>query len=152
VATVEVLYRRGLLPAVRPGAGDRSGASGRPSSDRRSVPRLAGHFAGLWYRADRLDPADPDFAKRGPAAAGAMIPQQAVEELLARRAAELGVEARRGIEVTGYTADGDGVTVTADGQDLRAGWRVGCDGGHRQRLGRPPRCPAPLVRRAGFLP
>ncbi|HEX3752722.1 MAG TPA: FAD-dependent monooxygenase [Streptosporangiaceae bacterium] len=85
VATVEVLYRRGLLPAVRaeqervlagprpaaargpvaggqpgaggrsgasgrPDAGDRSGASGRPSSDRRSVPRLAGHFAGLWYR------------------------------------------------------------------------------------------------------
>lgn len=66
-----------------------------------------------------------------------MIPQQAVEELLARRAAELGVEVRRGIEVTGYTADGDGVTVTADGQDLRTGWLVGCDGGRSlvRRLG-----------------
>jgi 2-polyprenyl-6-methoxyphenol hydroxylase-like FAD-dependent oxidoreductase len=94
-----------------------------------AAPQVAGHFAGLFFPAGRLDPADPDFADRGPAAAGAMIPQQAVEGLLGVRAAELGVELRGGTEVTGLTAGDDGVTVTTSGGDLRAGWLVGCDGG-----------------------
>jgi 2-polyprenyl-6-methoxyphenol hydroxylase-like FAD-dependent oxidoreductase len=92
-------------------------------------PRFAGHFAGLFLDATLVDGTDPDFADRGPAASGAMITQQAVEALLGRRAAELGVEVRRGVEVTGVEADDEGVTVTAAGDRLRAGWLVGCDGG-----------------------
>ncbi len=50
--------------------------------------------------------------------------------MLAARAAELGVEVRRGAEVTAFEQDADGVTVTqADGRRLRAGWLAGADGG-----------------------
>jgi 2-polyprenyl-6-methoxyphenol hydroxylase-like FAD-dependent oxidoreductase len=92
-------------------------------------PRFAGHFAGLFLDAALVDGTDPDFADPGPAVSGAMITQQAVETLLGRRAGELGVEVRRGVELTGFEADGEGVTVTAGGDRIRASWLVGCDGG-----------------------
>jgi 2-polyprenyl-6-methoxyphenol hydroxylase-like FAD-dependent oxidoreductase len=92
-------------------------------------PRFAGHFAGMFLDAALIDGTDPDFADPGPAVSGAMITQQAVETLLGRRAAELGVEVRRGVEVTGFEADDEGVTVTAADDRIRASWLVGCDGG-----------------------
>ena len=104
-----------------------------PSTPQASAPpppsRFAGHFAGLFIDAALVDGTDPDFADRGPAASGAMITQQAVEAILGRHAAELGVEVRRGVEVTGFEADDEGVTVPAAGDRIRAGWLVGCDGG-----------------------
>jgi 2-polyprenyl-6-methoxyphenol hydroxylase-like FAD-dependent oxidoreductase len=150
VPAVEAFYRRGLLPAVReeqqrmaeqmhsflrqrfPAA---AAAGGTPPS-----PRFAGHFAGIMLDPQRVDEADPDFAGLGPAGASAgPIPQRAVESILHRRAAELGIDVRRGMEVTGLAADGDGVTVLACGapagggpagtERIRAGWLVGCDGG-----------------------
>lgn len=57
-----------------------------------------------------------------------------MERILGERAAELGVEVRTGVEVRGFDADEDGVTVhlhgDADGDaDVRVAWLVGCDGG-----------------------
>jgi 2-polyprenyl-6-methoxyphenol hydroxylase-like FAD-dependent oxidoreductase len=70
------------------------------------------------------------------------IPQQRMEELLAERAVELGVEIRYGTELTGFTQDAGGVTIRvsdADGErELRARYLVGCDGGRstvRKRAG-----------------
>ncbi len=58
------------------------------------------------------------------------IPQPLVEEALRERAAELGIEIRRGVEAVGVTQDDDGVDVElSDGTTLRAAWVVGCDGG-----------------------
>ncbi|MCF3963221.1 rifampin monooxygenase [Streptomyces fuscigenes] len=75
------------------------------------------------------------------------IPQPVTDRLLGERAAELGVEVRRGCEVVGLDQDEDGVSVEvagagAAGSDgergaggtggsarLRARWLVGCDGG-----------------------
>jgi len=37
-------------------------------------------------------------------------------------------EVRRGVGVTGFAADGSGVTVRTDDGEVRAGWLVGCDG------------------------
>ncbi len=60
-----------------------------------------------------------------------IVPQSGTEHLLEARAAELGVEVRRGAKVVGLTQDGDGVTVElADGASLRADYVVGCDGAH----------------------
>ncbi len=59
-----------------------------------------------------------------------MIQQPRIERLLAERAAELGVEIRRGTEVLALTQDDDGVTLELAGQRLRARYAVGCDGGH----------------------
>ena len=59
-----------------------------------------------------------------------MIPQVEVERILGQRAAELGVEVRRGVEVRGFDADEAGVTVhLAGSSDVRVAWLVGCDGG-----------------------
>ncbi|MEV4075865.1 FAD-dependent monooxygenase [Nonomuraea fuscirosea] len=62
------------------------------------------------------------------------IKQPALEELLERRALELGAEIRRGHELTGFGQDGDGVTVALTGPDgpyeLRTRYLVGCDGAH----------------------
>ncbi|TDO50465.1 2-polyprenyl-6-methoxyphenol hydroxylase-like FAD-dependent oxidoreductase [Kribbella sp. VKM Ac-2571] len=62
------------------------------------------------------------------------VPQARIEEVLQERALELGVEIRRGHELTGFTQDADGVTVSLSGPDgdyeLRAGYLVGADGGH----------------------
>jgi 2-polyprenyl-6-methoxyphenol hydroxylase-like FAD-dependent oxidoreductase len=58
------------------------------------------------------------------------VPQRRLEEVLAERAEELGVEVRRGREVTGLTQDADAVHVTlADGETVTARWLVGADGG-----------------------
>ena len=57
-----------------------------------------------------------------------MVRQAETERVLAERAGQLGVEVRRGCEVTGLRQDEDGVTLDAGGT-LRARFVVGCDGG-----------------------
>lgn len=59
------------------------------------------------------------------------VPQRRLEQVLAERAAELGIEVRRGQEVTGLSQDADAVHVTlASGETVSACWLVGADGGH----------------------
>ncbi|MFE9636614.1 FAD-dependent monooxygenase [Streptomyces sp. NPDC006463] len=65
-----------------------------------------------------LDEADPDFAHAGPGDVG-FVPQQDVEWLLAERAAQLGVDLCRGLELTGFDAEDDGV------RSARPRWAVG---------------------------
>lgn len=58
------------------------------------------------------------------------MPQPIIVQLLTEHAVELGVEIRRGCELTGFVQDDDGVTVTlADDSRLRGRYLVGCDGG-----------------------
>ncbi|GAA2822201.1 rifampin monooxygenase [Crossiella cryophila] len=58
------------------------------------------------------------------------IPQPVTDRLLTEHALEVGVQIRRGTEVTGLSQDADGVDVElADGNRLRARYLVGCDGG-----------------------
>jgi 2-polyprenyl-6-methoxyphenol hydroxylase-like FAD-dependent oxidoreductase len=59
-----------------------------------------------------------------------MVMQGEFEAILARHAAGLGIEVRRGAGVTAVAQDEDGVTVgLADGTEIRTAWLVGCDGG-----------------------
>ena len=61
--------------------------------------------------------------------ASSMFNQPALEALLARRAADLGVDVRRGVEVTAVDQHDDRVVVTgADGSTVAARYVVGCDG------------------------
>jgi 2-polyprenyl-6-methoxyphenol hydroxylase-like FAD-dependent oxidoreductase len=69
-----------------------------------------------------------DFPTRHPYALG--IWQNHIERVMAGWIAELPVEVLYGRDVTGFAQDDDGVDVhLADGDTLRAGWLVGCDGG-----------------------
>jgi 2-polyprenyl-6-methoxyphenol hydroxylase-like FAD-dependent oxidoreductase len=101
-------------------------------------PRFVGHFAAIHLTSDFFDENDPAFAGLGPAGDVGLVPQLEVERILGGRAAELGVEIRRGAVVTDVAADADGVTISLEDDAIRAGWVVGCDGGRsvvRKRSG-----------------
>jgi 2-polyprenyl-6-methoxyphenol hydroxylase-like FAD-dependent oxidoreductase len=69
-----------------------------------------------------------DFPTRYPHGLG--LWQNHIERILAAWVHELGVRIRYGHEVTGFTQGDDGVDVQlSDGESLRAGYLVGCDGG-----------------------
>ena len=173
VPSVEAFDRRGLFPALaeaqrlileqlaafrRERSPDAAGpaqaqpAAAQPAAAAPPKPKLAGHFAGHWLNADLIDGTDPEFADRGPAGTGALVGQQWVEWILGEHATELGVQVRRGAEVTGFEAGEHGVTVTtADGGQLRAAWLAGCDGGRslvrsRAGFGFPPHRRSPGTR------
>ncbi|NUT21812.1 MAG: FAD-dependent oxidoreductase [Hamadaea sp.] len=63
-----------------------------------------------------------------------LVPQAKVEQVLAERAAELGVEIRQGHELVGLSASDESVTASLEGPsgpvELTARYLVGADGGH----------------------
>ncbi|MBP2338897.1 2-polyprenyl-6-methoxyphenol hydroxylase-like FAD-dependent oxidoreductase [Saccharothrix coeruleofusca] len=121
--------RRGLLPALEAALRRSQPEAPRAAGSRR--PPFVGHFGGIPVPADPVDRSDPDLRDRGRTGWYLMVPQVEVERVLGLRAAELGVEIRRGVEVRGFDADGAGVTAhLSGGDDVRAAWLVGCDGGH----------------------
>ncbi|GAB1818188.1 FAD-dependent monooxygenase [Herbidospora sp. RD11066] len=64
---------------------------------------------------------------------GLPVPQRRIEQVLEERAVELGVQIRRGHELTGLSQDDQGVTVEVTAPDgpyrLRTRYLVGADGG-----------------------
>ncbi|MFB9834084.1 FAD-dependent monooxygenase [Actinoallomurus acaciae] len=125
---VDIMDRRGLMtgvaetPITPPTAEQRARISAgekRPDSLHPKAFPGARHFAAMFL----LRPESPDL----------LVPQQLLEEDLGRRAADLGVEVRRGHTVTGFTQDDDGVRLDVDGPDgpyrLETEWLAGCDGG-----------------------
>ncbi|SDP62740.1 FAD-dependent monooxygenase [Lentzea jiangxiensis] len=61
---------------------------------------------------------------------GFTIQQWHLEAGLEEWALGLGADLRRGHDLVGFTQDADGVTVELSTGTLRAGYLVGCDGGH----------------------
>ena len=130
-ASIEALDRRGLLPAVEavvrrlfPEPPTTAGAA------RGHYAPFAGHFGGIQIPAAPVDRDDPLLRNRGEAGWYLQVPQVELDRVLAHRAAELGVEIRRGVALTGFDADDHGVTVhLANGDHVQADWLVGCDGG-----------------------
>ncbi|WP_202610724.1 FAD-dependent oxidoreductase [Herbidospora solisilvae] len=135
IPSVEAFQRRGLLPALldaqRRHASELLAALPR-RMDLGRVPMssdIAGHFAGITVPRALVDYADPDF---GAAWSRDMMPvsQQALEAILAERAAALGAELRQGAEMVKFADDGEGVDVELDsGERWRCAWLVGADGG-----------------------
>ncbi|KAI1808066.1 FAD binding domain-containing protein [Daldinia bambusicola] len=137
-ASMEALYRRGLLDKVisRPS----SSGKRRPPPNSQAKPgfRFAGHFAGIGLDANRLDLGRFKYRVPGPALDLSLNPTSiaGIEGVLAPRAEGLGATILRGINVTGVSQDEDGVTVKArvgnqeeEEEEFRAKWLVGCDGG-----------------------
>ena len=146
IPSIEVFYRRGLLPALKKAAlkwidasinGEGLEAAVRgvaPSLDSGAtnpdkIPPESGSISGTRLDANVVDYSGPEFADRGPAAAYGVITMQSLETLLRNRAADLQAEIRRGVGLTDFSADDSGVTVYAGGTVIRSGWLVGCDGG-----------------------
>jgi 2-polyprenyl-6-methoxyphenol hydroxylase-like FAD-dependent oxidoreductase len=108
IRSLELLAMRGLLDSV--------------------LERGRRRPAGAYFAA--IDkPAPPDLDSAHAYLLG--IPQPVLVQLLEEHAIAQGAQVRRGEAVAGFGQDDDGVTVTlADGKRLRAGYLVGCDGGH----------------------
>ncbi|WP_405164898.1 FAD-dependent monooxygenase [Nocardia sp. NBC_01499] len=150
VPTAQALYRRGLLPDLLAEQAKAFEAMGmflasrsrsinpEQPTDASNRPPFAGHFAGIMLDIDLIDLDHSSFAHLGPAAEVYLVSQQSIEAVLGRRAAELGITVRRGVELTDFVDDGNGVTVRVGDNTIRAGWLVGCDGGRslvRKRAG-----------------
>ncbi|MEU4204923.1 FAD-dependent monooxygenase, partial [Streptomyces sp. NPDC026294] len=74
-------------------------------------------------------PSPPDGPGAGGRTGRGPFRSAAGHRAVARRAGELGVDVRRGVELAGFDADVGGVTVRTSHGAVRAGWLVGCDGG-----------------------
>ncbi|NUU20359.1 MAG: hypothetical protein HOV68_02415 [Streptomycetaceae bacterium] len=110
VSTVELLDQRGLMDGLRD----------------KGLPLPGAHFSLVWLAPDKLDaPEDRHDSSL-------LVPQSAVEARLAERVAELGVEVRRGYELTGLAQGDNGVVLQVAGPDgayeLHSTYLVGADG------------------------
>ncbi|RJQ79004.1 FAD-dependent oxidoreductase [Pseudonocardiaceae bacterium YIM PH 21723] len=127
--TAHALRLRGLLGEVERAAIWWFGANTPPpeqvDAGEEQPAVFVGHFAGIPIDAARLRPPEPgdEFLGAG------LVVQADLEAILARRAAGLGVEVRRGVAVTGFEEDESGVTVHIGQDTVRCAWLVGADGG-----------------------
>ncbi|WP_194895492.1 FAD-dependent monooxygenase [Catenulispora pinisilvae] len=127
---VDALDRRGLADRVREAGGERLLAFQNLMREH----GIRGHFSGMFV------------LREGSYGGETVLPvaQQALEEVLNERAAELGVDVRRGHRVLAWDQDSDGVTLRvagsepgpqaqagaeAESYELRADWLIGADGG-----------------------
>jgi 2-polyprenyl-6-methoxyphenol hydroxylase-like FAD-dependent oxidoreductase len=147
VATAEILDRRGLRPAAQAAqrrfveeisafAATRGTTlpTGRPRTTGQAPFPATGHFAGLFFRPDLVDQTDPELLAHAGAGDSVMVRQSDVEAILTDRLAALGVDIRRGVDVSALApilgGDGEvGVQLSTSDGPLRVGWVVGADGG-----------------------
>ena len=126
----EALERRGMAQAILDAEARTFDAmqplAGRPGAATRGRgSKFSGHFAGLSLL--RKD------VQKEPQRHAHPVDQQGVEAMLGERARQLGIDVRRGCEVTDFVDGGDAVEVdwTSPGGAgrLRCDWLVACDGG-----------------------
>ena len=126
---IEALQRRGMAASVTDAealslAAMQSFMGSNEAAGWGRGPRFSGHFAGLMIRRD---------AQSEPGRHARPVDQQAVEAMLGLRARDLGIEVRRGCEVTRFVEQAGGVEVAWSSPDgaasVRCTWLVGCDGG-----------------------
>ena len=124
----EALQRRGMAAAIAAEEARSFAVMNRfraqAGADLRSS-KFSGHFAGLsLIRKD---------AQRQPERRARAVGQQGLELMLADRAHALGIEVRRGCEVTGFVQQAGGVEVVwaspTGGGRIPCAYLVGCDGG-----------------------
>ncbi|GKQ55748.1 FAD-dependent monooxygenase [Bradyrhizobium sp. Ce-3] len=126
--TIEALYRRGMLDAIAPRQRLKDDAS-NGAHWMQQPRRPAGHFAGIQFHHDDIDPSKWPFHLPGPAGTSMAVDMEQLESALAARANAIGVEIRRGLGVEAFEPSDDGVTVRAGAETFHARWLVGCDGG-----------------------
>lgn len=129
--TLEAFYRRDLLDDVK-AASQTNDAAGAPKTSAHWMQqprRPAGHFAGIQFFHEDVDPSRWPYRLPSPAGLSLAVDMQSLETVLAARATAMGAEVRHGIGVDGFDQTADGVIVHAGGFTFHARWLVGCDGG-----------------------
>ncbi|HMN45801.1 MAG TPA: FAD-dependent monooxygenase [Povalibacter sp.] len=128
--TLEALYRRNLLNDVvaPPDAENRTDRISAAAHWKQQPRRPGGHFAGIQFFHDDIDPSKWPYRLPSPAGTHVPIEMEHLESVLAARATGAGVEIRRGLSVEHVEQSGDEVIIRAGAETFRASWLVGCDG------------------------
>lgn len=131
VPTLEALYRRGLLDDVVAAqrAADAARDPAKTAHWMHQPRRPAGHFAGIQFYHDDIDPSTWPYRLPNPADTPMAVTLETLETVLARRACAMGATIRRGVRAGDFQTSDDGVTVHAGADTFRGRWLVGCDGG-----------------------
>jgi 2-polyprenyl-6-methoxyphenol hydroxylase-like FAD-dependent oxidoreductase len=127
--TVEAFYRRGLLDDLASQSSKQVWGTGVSTGDKAESRRPAGHFAGIFFYADKIDFSRWRYRLPGPAAIPMLSDMQHIESVLAARANSMGVEIKRGFGVESFEQSENEVAVRAGGETFLGRWLVGCDGG-----------------------
>jgi 2-polyprenyl-6-methoxyphenol hydroxylase-like FAD-dependent oxidoreductase len=132
-STIEAFYRRGLLNDIaqaQPPTNQSAPASAPAAAHwMNQARRPGGHFAGIQFFLDNVDPSKWTYRLSGPAGTHMATTMEHVEAVLSARAKALGVEIRRGVVVKDFNQSAENVDVRAGGQNVSGRWLVGCDGG-----------------------
>jgi 2-polyprenyl-6-methoxyphenol hydroxylase-like FAD-dependent oxidoreductase len=115
---LEAFYRRGLLDDIASTSGKGASLPGRP----------AGHFAGIMFDYDDIDPSKWPYRLPTPAFTNMASDMESIETVLSARASALGVEVRRGVSLEDFEQSNDGVVIRTNGETFETRWLVGCDG------------------------
>ena len=122
--TIEALHRRGLLSGLELHKRLKNPHLNAKQGPRRQV----GHFAGIPFHEVDIDTSQWKYRLPGSTETSLISELEELETVLSRRAEALGVEIKRGLAITGFHQDEDGVTVQSGDQSFKAKWLVGCDG------------------------
>ncbi len=135
VPTMEAFRRRGLLEPI---AGPTKGAGVVGAHWAHEARQPGGHFAGIQFFQDKVDPSAWPHRLPGSAGASMAVELAHIEDVLTSRAQALGAEIRRGTSLDGVVQSEGGVTVIAGAAAFHSRWLVGCDGGRStvRRAGR----------------
>ncbi len=123
-SSIEALHRRGLLDELELPNRLKTPFAGAAPPGR--TP--AGHFAGIPFHREDIDESQWPLRLPTSTPASLLAEMAELEAVLARRAQALGVAIRRGLAITGFAQDADGVTVHCGAQAVTGRWLVGCDG------------------------
>jgi 2-polyprenyl-6-methoxyphenol hydroxylase-like FAD-dependent oxidoreductase len=126
VPTIETLDRRDLLDELQ--ARSARGKTPAAAHWMQQERPPGGHFAGIQFFQDQIDPARWPY--RLPGRVGSIATDMAsIETVLAERATMLGATIRRGCGFDTFEESDAGVVVRAGDQRFEGRWLVGCDGG-----------------------
>jgi 2-polyprenyl-6-methoxyphenol hydroxylase-like FAD-dependent oxidoreductase len=127
-SSIEALYRRGLLHELEvPKCFKHPHAI--PAAGPGSKPQAGGHFAGIQFSSDTIDPTQWPYRLPSSTETQLFSELEELETVLARRAEGLGVAIQRGLALTEVRQTADGVRVLANERAFEGKWLVGCDGG-----------------------
>jgi 2-polyprenyl-6-methoxyphenol hydroxylase-like FAD-dependent oxidoreductase len=125
VPTLEAFYRRGLLDEILAAQDANADAAHWTAQARKP----GGHFAGIQFFHDKIDPSKWPYRLPSPAGTNVAVTMESLESVLTARARAMGVDIRRGIGAEGFDQSDEEVTVNAGDETFRGRWLVGCDGG-----------------------
>src|ERR1700761_792819 len=124
--TIEALSRRGLLKELEIHKLLKN--PHKTSGPVQGPGRQGGHFAGIPFHDGNVDTSQWSYRLPSSTATNLLSEMEELESVLARRAEALGVVIKRGLALTDFAQNADGVTVQSAGQSFQGRWLVGCDG------------------------